>query len=179
MQKAKELDSLLQLSNKPMLTGCYIFRKIENKEIIFIPRSKNKHSWPVEIDQAIRLKQYQLKEVGKAARAAIIICEQYPLIDIEEPVSVVKKELGYNWNKGKLEKLYESVDLISNPEADIVRPAGHIIKNGYTISPSKARDGAFRSTTADPEFYLPMDCSDEELGETVIKAFDVVKDMAD
>lgn len=151
----------------------YIFQNIKSRDILCIPGSQNKRLWPMQVDQLQWLrKPYSNSQIGHCIRQVLDISREIPLQDKEK--DVLKNETGYSLDGKSLQKYYKYIAIWVNDGKEKIISPHYTAKSGYTIQLFQYRDGAFFGMSPETMRNLPLDCTDEELGKSILYAFDAV-----
>jgi len=162
-----------------MVTDISIFKNSEGK-FLFVSQSSDLRGLPVLIPDILTLAQsYTLIDVGIIARKAISVCEANPILEKpkEDFDNLLKRITGLKSYKA-VGKEWKMVSVGHYPGGEDNLPSKRI-QRMIEIRPSKFRVGAHRGFSWDPVFTLDFDCSNEELGATIIKAFDAIDTMSE
>ena len=159
---------------RPPLFDISIYKNID--KYVFFSSTEDIRGFPVIIEPPLKLDLPSVGQIGIFTKQGIQISQSNPLTKyVDNYLSSLKKatKLG---SLASIGSIWKVINIICNIKSDWIVPA-HTIKSGYTISPVKFRNGAYRGYKQDPDYYLPLTATDEELGETILKAFDVIETL--
>ena len=161
-----------------MISGFPILMQ-DKKKIVLIPKSHDEKGLPVFFDGAVTLSApFDNATIGRKVREMIKLCEATPLLSVGRDEDILEEATGCK--NGDSKELNEAgwkwASVMNMPGPGKNEPS-KIKEKGIEVSVQKFRHGGFIGFTSDPSFPLPLDCSDEELGETVLKAFASIETM--
>jgi hypothetical protein len=147
--------------------GISLYRNSHNT-IVVIPDTHDERGFGRRLNKPLVLEQpYTISQVGATARQAFLYAKENPHIDSKDVVDVLGMITGQK-SSSKRVKEWRMVNALAEPEEKLIKLDSWVAHNrSYAGHPDY------------PHYTLPYDCTDEELGKTIIAAFDAMEGVVD
>lgn len=150
-----------------------VLKEIDSGKIALVPIAINEKGFGSETNIYSELNtDIGADELGKEINKIKYRATQIGIVNVKDEVNVWKIISSAKTRK-RFCSQWERVLVYCNQNSDTL----YGIPSGLEITASKFDGQDFLGTNYMPKYNLPLDVSDEELGKTILKAFEQIKDI--